>query len=91
MLVNVPTEDYNVVKVYYDEFFQLVREDLIHQPLECGRRIAQPKRHDKKLKMAAVSMKSCLLYRRLFHRNLVVARCEVQLCKNLSLTQPLKK
>ena len=61
MLVQVPTEDQYVVKVYCDEFVQVASEDLIHQPLESGWCIRQPKRHDEKLEVAAVSTKSCLL------------------------------
>ena len=91
MLGQIATEYQNVVKVYCNEFVQIVREDLVHQLLERGWCVAQPKQHDKKLKVASVNMKSCLLYRRLFHHNLVVARCEVQLCKNLGLAQRLQQ
>ena len=85
VLVQVPTKHQDIVEVSCNEFPDVVSEDLIHQPLESCRCVVQSKRHDKKLKMASVSTKSYFLYRRLFHRNLVVSRCEVQLHKNLSL------
>ena len=79
MLVHTSTEDQYIIKVCCYEFVQVASEDLIHQPLERGWCIRQPKRHDKKLEVATVCSKSCLLNRRFFHRNLVVSRCEVQL------------
>ena len=41
--------------------------------------------------MAAVCSKIYFLNRSLFHRNLVVSKCEVQLCKNLGLAQSLQQ
>ena len=90
MLVQVLAENQYIIQVYCNEFVQVASEDLIHQLLKCGWCIRQPKRHDEKLKVASVSTKSYFLDRRLFHRNLVVTRCEVQLHKNLSLTQSLQ-
>ena len=89
MLVHITTEYQDIVQVYCDEFSQIVSEDYIHQPLERRRCIAQPKQHDEKLKMVAVSTNNCLMYRSLFHRYLVVARCEVQLHENRILAQSL--
>ena len=56
------TEDQYIVEVYCDKLIQFICEDLVHQPLERGWRIAQPKRHYDELKVASVSTKSCLLY-----------------------------
>ncbi len=44
-------EDEDIVEV--DGYFALgdqVSEDVVHHPLECGRRIGQPKEHDGGLK-----------------------------------------
>ena len=90
MLFQILVEYQNIIQVYCDEFSQIVREDLVHQPLECAWCIAQTKRHNEELKMAKVCMKSYFLYGRLFHRNLVVTRCEVQLRENSGLAQPLQ-
>ena len=43
MLVHILTEYQDVIQVYYNEFPKIISEDLIHQPLERGWRIAQPK------------------------------------------------
>ena len=61
MLVQIVTEYQNIVKVYYNEFIQIFSEDLIHQPLKRGWCVRQPERHNEKLEMAVVSMKSCFL------------------------------
>ena len=61
MLVQIATEYQNVIKVYCNKLVQISSEDLIHQPLESGWCIRQPKWHDEKLKMVAVSTKSCFL------------------------------
>ena len=61
MLVNRPTENQDIVQVHCNKSPDIVREDLVHQPLKAGRCIAQPKRHDEEFKLAAVSTKSCLL------------------------------
>ena len=91
VLFQVLAKHQDIIEVYYNEFINVISEDLIHQPLERGRCIAQPKRHDEKLKMASVSTKSHFLYRCLFHCNLVIARCKVQLHKNLGLAQSLQQ
>ena len=59
MLVQIPTEYQDVVQAYCDEFSIVVSEDLVHQPLERGKCVAQPKWHDKKLKWP-------LLYKKVF-------------------------
>ena len=58
MLVHVSTEYRDVIQVYCNEFSNIVYEDLIHQLLERGRYIEQPKRHDEKFKMALVRTKA---------------------------------
>ena len=77
VLLQVLAKHQDIAEVYCNEFIDVISEDLIHQPLERGRCITQPKRHDEKLKMASVSTKSYFLYRCLFHCNLVIARCKV--------------
>ena len=85
MLVNLTTEYKDAVQVHSNEFANIIGEDLIHQPLEAGRCIAQPKGHDEKLKITVVKYENCLLDRFFFHCNLVVTRCKIKLHKNLGL------
>ena len=61
MLLQIATEDQYIIEVYQDEFVQIASEDLIHQPLERGWCIRQPKRHEEKLQVALVCLKSYFL------------------------------
>ena len=84
MLVKIATENQNVLQIRCNESSYIINEDLVHQPLKTCRCVAQPKKHDEKLKVTAISMESCLLYQCLLHLNLVVSRCEIQHRKNLA-------
>jgi hypothetical protein len=71
--------DQNVVKKYQHETAKKWPQDVIHQGLEHGRRVAQSERHDEELVIAVVRPERGLVDVGLPHADLVVAGVEVEL------------
>ncbi len=84
MFSQVFGEDQDVVKVNcYLAFGNEVMEDVVHYPLECGRRICEPEEHDGGLEQAKVRMECGLFFISFFDLDVVVSPTNVKLCEVL--------
>ncbi len=81
-------EDQDIVKV--DGHLALsdeVAEDVVHHPLECGRRVCEPEEHNREFKEASVGAKGGLLLISFFDPDIVVSPMNVELREVLGSTK----
>ena len=62
-------------------------EDMVHEALEGGGGVTQPKGHDQKLIVVLMSAKGHLGNVSLLHTYLVIARVKIKFSKELGATQ----
>jgi hypothetical protein len=72
------TQNQDVIEQYQDEHLDDTMEDVVHEGLECRRRVGEAERHDQELKMAVVRAELSLLHIGRLHKNLVVLATEVE-------------
>ena len=75
----------DVIKVHDDRDIKEIREDAIHKPLECGRRIGETERHYTPLKGAIASAEGSLPLVTFSYMDEVVRMAEVDLCIDVCL------
>ncbi len=81
-------EDQDVIEVNSDlSLGDQVTEDVIHHPLERGRRIGKPEEHDGGLVQAPVCAEGGFLLVTLSDSDIVVSPTNVELCEVLGSTQ----
>jgi hypothetical protein len=71
------TVNQNIVKEHQHKAAEERPKDVVHQGLECGRGIAQPKSHDQELVEVVVRPERRLVNVTWSHADLVVARAQV--------------
>uniref|UniRef100_A0A0A9BSS0 Uncharacterized protein n=1 Tax=Arundo donax TaxID=35708 RepID=A0A0A9BSS0_ARUDO len=69
----------NIVKKYQDEAAEERPEYVVHQGLECGRRVAESERHDQELVQAVMRAERRFVDVLRPHADLVVPRPQIQL------------
>jgi hypothetical protein len=86
-----PTEYEDVIQIYDHKRVCEWPQDIIHHPHECHWSISQAKRHDQPFKKAFFRFEGCFPYISLFYQNLVVARLQINLTKELGTLKLIKK
>jgi hypothetical protein len=84
--------DEDVIKKHEHELTEERAQHGVHQALECGRCIREPKRHDQELEVAFVSAESHFLHVVDVHPHFMVAGTQVQLreeARSMELVQQL--
>ena len=64
----------DVIEEYEHKLEKERPHNRVHQTLESGRRVREPKRHYQELKVALMSMERCLLNIFFMHTHLVITR-----------------
>jgi hypothetical protein len=75
--------DKYVIEKHQHKPLEVGVEDVVHQSLESGRGIGEPKRHDQELEVAMVGAERCLGDVVGVHPHLVVPGAEVKLGEEL--------
>ena len=79
MILLLAAVDKNVVEVDDDEFANEWVQELIHQPLECTRRVREAERHNSPLVEAVLYLKSGLPLISWTNPNLVISASQINI------------
>ena len=83
--------DENIININHHEFVEEWTEDFLDQSLECCRGIGETKRHDFVLIVAISGAESCFFDVLFMDSDLMIARAEIDLGKNLGIVQLVDK
>ena len=84
-------EDEDIVEVDHYEDVSHVSEDVIHEGLECSRRIGEPHGHNQEFERAILGAKCCLPLMASGDVNIVVAGPQVELGVDLGTAELVKE
>ena len=82
-------KDKHVVQVYGDKIIKQPLKDSMHQPLERGWSIREPKGHHEELKQSVAGRECCLMNMCRCDCDLVIPRSKVYLAKHLGSREPV--
>ncbi|CEO95381.1 hypothetical protein PBRA_009647 [Plasmodiophora brassicae] len=79
MVLRIARKYQDVVEVHEDEYVQVVPEQVVHEPLECGGSIGQPERHHQVLEESKRCAKRGFPFVAFPDPDLMVGRAEIDL------------